>query len=482
MTWALLVVAAGCGDAAQSGQGGAGSGDASGGSGNIGNAGGPSGGAGNTGGVGNAGGVGSAGGSGNTGNAGNAGGQGGAGVPCTSPGEGLEVTPTPGKCESNTAMTCGADGYLEDDVCGNDANCVEFEVVEHKYASVNGTDWGWLDSRTFTWAGCVPTDAEPCSLEWNGNYFAWGDDVPKCTGPDPSYCGPPQMPQYTVSGVQTTEGTTLGHYKIKPCAELGDVCYEPLQWEPNSISDLGCFPPDAPACTEAAQDCVGTVREECHANFGVLSQSDCSAQGELCVEGCGGTTAFCKPPGTETCDPVTHPQECSTETSYDACQNCMVEPRDCTWVLVYDPATGQFADEPGKCVILNGAAACALESLVLCDQATTPDACNGDIATSCPGYVQEFDCASVGLICDMNGDVAGCREPDAQTCVDPWSTQCAGTSLVSCCDEAGSQWYSSYPCVPGYEVITDCASVFPPDGYCEQYDPWYGDCTAPGWD
>lgn len=401
---------------------------------------------------------------GGVGGAGGAGAGGEAPQPCTPPGESAAAVPTPGQCVNGAAVTCsGETATLLTTACGPDEQCHEYPVQEHTFDSIQAT--GWDLTREFTWAGCVPVDAAPCERSFNGHYWDWPDYAPQCGGDAKTYCAMPALPEYELVGAQTVVGTEAGYVFAEPCP-AGDTCREPLGGPSGGFSSLACIPIDAPVCSSFAEACAGEVLHYCDLTYGYERDYDCAQNGDLCRPGCDGVDMSCVEGGSQSCDPNSHPQVCSTPLSYTACPDCNTSEVDCSWVVVCD--WNDCYSIPGRCEVLQGQPTCIDASAVLCD----PDAaetCNGSVAQTCPyGILHARDCASDGLACFVGqGDRAGCAPADSQPCTigDPY--QCEGSLLVGCCPASGD-FYSfgdQPPCPPGYLSEIDC-STLPPGQTC----------------
>ncbi|NUP08719.1 MAG: hypothetical protein HOW73_21940 [Polyangiaceae bacterium] len=384
------------------------------------------------------------------------GGSGGEAIPCTPLADLDAPNPTPSACDDNVAITCGQDGFLVEDACAPDETCHTYELQEWTL-QVNGD---WLEGRLVEWAGCIPTDAAPCSLEWNGHYYE--SELPYCEGPDKVWCGLPPGP-VDVSP-QSGFGTTDSWLHRQSCG-ANEICAGS-----DTIGSLTCLPEDTPLCDGTEPFCDNDTIVSC---FGTWEsepghrQAQACAGSDVCYEGTyqGNPMPFCRAPGEVPCDDETYTLHCDVDgTTVVGCWYGFTYHQSCA--TCFDD--GQMV--PCRCDTALGAGcstseqlACVPNSKPDCDPATDADYCDGDIAYRCLGYWEPYDCAAEGLECGVGAGVAGCRAANAPECKGTGQS-CDGTEIVGCCDCQGSLFIlfgppNRPPCVPGFETRVDCADL-----------------------
>jgi hypothetical protein len=219
---------------------------------------------------------------------------------------------------------------------------------------------------------------------------------------------------------------------------------------------------------------VGNVLFDCY-GYPFQKKTDCAATGEVCREDCDTglpfKTASCKPDlpaGATACDASTYAASCTNADTIQRCDECFLQAGTCKCF-----ALARSCDEVGcgwasdcKCSAVKSGgkttSQCIDASYVLCDEATTPDACNGQIASRCVGYKLEVDCATHGEICLLAAGKAGCVSSPATTCSSTLERSCSSNVISGCCPADGRFQTDAYmvPCTPGYLVKMDCSSLY----------------------
>lgn len=380
-------------------------------------------------------------------------------APCTPPGSDTTTTPSPGRCEGDTAVTCDVATRTEKrEACGADAVCTRFDLEEMKFAH-DGS--GWMPSRTIPWAACVPNDAEPCALSFANGWRPTATPYNQCAGDARVSCRVPNLPKYpdvTTDHWQLAIGGPAG-FKIPTPCPAGETCRVAL-----GIDETSCFPKAAAACTAATpRRCEAGGFTYCSSTYSYERVRTCS-NGESCGAGCDGLLV-CAPGGATQCDPATTGASCATPTILATCSSvsCRTESRDCSKVGVVMPG-GKVTTVPGRCAVVAGEARCIRASAVVCDPHSFIERCDGSNAVRCSGGLEQAtDCAATARECAIASGKAGCRDAQAPACGAQTPASCSGTALVSCCPASGVAAAGPYvaPCVPGYEYRFDCRSVNP---------------------
>lgn len=392
------------------------------------------------------------------------------GKPCTPPGLDITSKPTPGRCQGSVAITCDGETKTEhSEACSGDTECRTFELDERKFDRDTGN--GWLDSRKYTWAACIPKDAAPCTLTFNSIGGQWrpvdkpfftcdGDDEVSCRVPRPDY------PEGTKDGWQLAVGALDGWFFRTPCP-AGETCRQALHEDRTK-----CGPKSAAACTPGA-----TARCEqggvtiCDFEYGYEVHGACAA-GQVCGPICDGRIG-CFPTGAAVCEPASKPTACDTATSYTRCNEltCLPKVEDCSSILASTP--GGWANFPGKCAVVQGSPRCILTTDVVCDAATFVERCDGAKAVRCrDGLERAASCDLEGLVCGIASGKAGCKAAQAPACTAGSPSTCDGGTVVSCCRADGLS-RGGQPCVPGYESRYDCTAE---NLSCRQTDPTFAEC------
>lgn len=407
--------------------------------------------------TGGAGGTATTGGTGGTGGApttsvGGSGGSGGEGVPCTPLSDVDAVNPTPGSCENNVAVTCGQDGYLVEEPCAADETCLTYDIQE--WIILPSTELA--EGRLVEWAGCVQTDAPECVMQLVGSHYE--PEPGHCDGADKLECFLPPNPGLIGPRVYGTEHG----YLLRESCGVDEKCVvsNPL------YGTLACIPEDTPPCDGTEPFCDGDTIIRCQG----ASESDpgyqwpeaCNIPGTICYQ-TGNFVAYCDVPGEVACDDNSFATACEDAATIVYCQAGFTHHTDCSTCIEDGQQVPCRCDtEISSGCSNNSKIVCAPDSEPDCDPQTEADYCAGDVAYRCIGRWEAFDCGTEGLQCDVADGVAGCRAADAPLSS---SQSCEGTELVGYCHCTGEMFGffgPSVPCVPGYEIRFDCASLVPP--------------------
>jgi hypothetical protein len=409
------------------------------------------------------------------------------GTPCDPLADATDTTPTPGECQGNVAVTCGQDGFLVHERCGEGTECREY-VLDEQMFNADPNNPAWVPHRTVDWAGCLPIGAESCERIWTGSYYVWADP-PHCDGASKLVCLGFPAPDLFGNAPQLQYGGPEGYLSVVDCP-AGERCAGS-----SSIDQLTCIPESTPACDGTEPNCGAGGIEHCYGTWeslpGYKWVEPCTA-GMVCYEGTSGP--FCREPGEVPCDDATFVEACSADfgsivdcyqgwTIHQSCSMCLDDGQTvpCRCDALTDLVGWSWIGGNLSCSEAVGLA-CVPQAAADCDPLVDQDQCVGDVAHRCVGHWDVIDCAAHGLVCDVGAGHAGCRAPNAQPC-EPWNYQetCDGTEIVACCACEFYPWFAPAPpapCVTGFEIRLDCAdwgSVYA----CEppQFpEPW-GECV-----
>jgi hypothetical protein len=400
----------------------------------------------------------------------------GEGPPCVHPADNLDQAswpvPTPGACQGSAAVVCDpATHLLAAAACKAGEKCVTYEVQENPDPTMY-TQLG----RTYTWAGCIPDGAQPCAWSWkeqSGSYPPgwWESDFTNaCVTGAVHRCLMPAIPDAPAYGALYA-GTATGYIEVETCAS-GEECAD----DPGFPGNPDCFASPLVVCDPADSKCTANVLFDCY-GYPYQKKVDCTALGQVCREDCDSglpfKTASCKqdlPAGLSACDASTYAASCTNADTIQRCDACFLQAGVCKCY-----ALARACDEVGcgwaadcKCAdVTTGGkttSQCIDASFVLCDEAATQDACNGQTASRCVGYKLEVDCTKYGEVCLLASGVAGCVSSPATTCSSTLTRTCSGNVITGCCPASGMFQTDAYvvPCTPGNLVKMDCSSLYGP--------------------
>lgn len=393
------------------------------------------------------------------------------GEPCDPLKNADDLSPTPGHCDGDVAVTCGQDGFLVFERCNGGTECREYELSEWRFNGLIDPPV-WEPARTVDWAACLPVGAESCPVAWNGNYY-WMVDPPHCEGASKIMCRNMPAPDLFSNYPQLQYGSETGWLSVVDCPS-GEKCAGS-----DTIDQLTCIDEDTPACDGTEPSCAGDAIEYCAGTWeslpGYKVLYDCTP-GLTCYEGTSGP--FCREPGEVPCDDATFDPVCTGDasaivscyngwTSHQSCATCFdgaqQVPCRCDDLAT---ATGWSWNGNGLDCSESHGLACVPQAAADCDPDVDVDVCNGAVAHRCVGHWDDIDCGALGQICEVAAGRAGCRDANAPAC-DPWSFQqsCDGDVIVSCCacDRSNVLFGPppAAPCVTGYEVRADCGAWGP---------------------
>lgn len=395
----------------------------------------------------------------------------GMGIPCVALADGVAPNPTPGACQGNVAITCGQDGFLTQETCAAGTTCSTYDLSEWRFdgAAVNPK---WVPGRTVTWAGCKPDGTTSCSMAFDGNVYQPAVH-PHCDGVNRIDCRLPPAPDLFSSSPQLIYGTTDAWLLTTPCG-ANQRCAGS-----DTIDVLTCIDASTPACDGTEPLCTPQGILQCYGTWesspGYRVTESCGA--DVCYQ--GAQYPFCGPPGETPCDAATFGNpRCEVGngsivscyngfTSHQSCGTCsdgaQMVPCRCDAEYAqsgysWNPTTGLECSQTAQ-------PACVPQASVDCDPATEPDTCNGNVAHRCLGHWEDLDCAAKGLVCGVTNGLAGCKAANAPACTFPGQDHCDGTTMVGCCGCGRADFLfggGGPPCVPGFEVRTDCAAMGAP--------------------
>jgi hypothetical protein len=400
--------------------------------------------------------------------------------------------PTPGTCQGDVAATCDPLTHtVVGHACATGEVCATYTVTEHPDGTVEtGT------GRSYTWAGCLPAGATPCSFAWKpappGQIppGAWTTSyAAQCQGNVALSCEMAPVIGDTAY-LDSWAGTATGYVQTSACA-ANEACAD----DPNAPGHPACYAAPLVACSPVANSaCDGDVLLDCNGNA-YQKRVDCSAQGWSCREDCSSAAGFtfqaaeCRPPlapGATQCSPSSYVPSCSDSSTVEDCQ--LLAPSPTTG----DPGGGAVTPDcflsAGQCVcyptthpcsvigcgvgstncqcanVTSQGPECIDATDTLCDPSTTPDSCQGTVAQTCIGYVASVDCSLLGEVCAVAGGHSGCVAAPPTSCPDGGaSTSCTGNTLVGCCPASGQFVTDAgdveIPCAPGLEVKIDCTKI-----------------------
>lgn len=399
-------------------------------------------------------------------------------MPCVPPGV-TGMMPTPGVCDGNTAVVCdGATSTIVERPCAANEACKVYPLTEHTFDGVDTITW--VETGTVEWAACLPVDAAPCDMVFDGNNWASEMYAPQCVDDDRTFCGIPPVPEAPPGNGQKKYGAPVGLVHVVACP-AGDVCREPLDGPVLYFDWLKCFDAAAAPCTVASSACNADTMVTCEASYGYETRYDCAPDGDVCMTGCdsilGTPIGRCTAPGTQSCDPQNPPATCDTQDAYTSCYECLTSPVDCSVITSID-INGNIVMSPGDCVVANNKPRCVAEGTMLCDVAA-PETCAGNVAQRCfDGVVYETPCVG-GDVCRVGSTgKAGCTFPAAEACALDAPRSCSGSEIHGCCPaEATLSPFVSYPCAPGFEAVLDCTDISA-NFTCTAFGPFV-ECNIP---
>lgn len=419
------------------------------------------------------------------GNSGGAAGQGGGTLtetPCSYPmyeWNGTAVSPkskpTPGACVGNVAVVCDVwskpGAFLKEIECAIGETCRTYEV---EAAAVPTTGGNAVVVDSFTWAACIPTDADPATFVRgaNGTWASEAGSVCDASGKARVFPVAYPSPQPVLSAPGKVDdlpamqaGTSKGYLSSAPCG-ADQVCAMTGTTKPSAK----CVGATAKPCTAAR--CDGDQLVTCQDGYEDYSWN-CAKDGMIChntAATCDARPehrASCQPPGVAECDPASFgPGTCSADKlAVDSCDSdhCVARHDAC--------GKGEVCSSP-----LSGSASC-VPSALACDPKTFVDRCDGTKLTVCDqqGILRTHECASAGLVCGTSSDpdkpggvVAGCLVDGGASCTQ-WDTPpiCAEKNTAEyCCDGVFGPWFSyppsvNPPCLPGRVTRAVCSSCTP---------------------
>lgn len=380
--------------------------------------------------------------------------------------------PTPGACVGNAAVTCdGASHQMVTAPCATGTTCKTYDIVENPDSSVY-TQPG----RTYTWAGCVPDNAPPCSYYWSPQpgFYPPGQwltsYVANCNGNDTFRC---MMPSYPMDQAyfDIWAGTTTGFVIDTPCA-ADETCADDPQYPGNP----GCYASPLTPCTTADSSCSGNVLYDCQ-GYPYQKKVDCGATGAVCREDCAiglpYQPAECRPPlpsGAVPCDSSSFVPSCVSGDTIQKCDECFQENGQCKCYSMQRSCNELGCGFSTSCQCANvtvqgtTSAQCIDAQKVLCDPATTPDKCNGTQAETCIGYLSDIDCSKYSEVCELSANHAGCVKSPATSCDASLTPSCVGNAIHGCCPASGSFATDAYTltCVPNEIVEIPCSAFYAP--------------------
>lgn len=398
------------------------------------------------------------------------------GRPCVHPADDLDQpawpTPTAGVCEANAAVVCDPATHLTAATgCKAGEVCATYEVQEKPDPTLY-TQQG----RTYTWAGCIPEGTEPCTWSWkdqSGSYPpGWWETAfsNACVAGSVHRCMMPPIPDDPGYGAMNA-GSQTGYVHVITCAS-GEECAD----DPSAPGTPDCYASPLVACNPTDSHCEGDTLLDCY-GYPYQKKVDCGGLGQVCREDCDTglpyKSASCRPAlpsGATACDSATFATSCSDTQTIQQCDECFLQAGVCQCYAVDHPCNqvGCGWSTSCKCAdVTTGGkttSQCIDSSLSLCDETTSQDACNGQTARTCAGYLLEVDCTKYGQVCLLASGKAGCVASPATTCASTLERSCTGNVISGCCPADGRFKTDAYvvPCTPGYLVKLDCAALYGP--------------------
>ena len=335
------------------------------------------------------------------------------GTACTPVGSATGA-PSPGVCEDGIALNC-IDGTYQPQDCGSDV-CRQVPIV--------------VGESEYPFAICTELEGDICNLR----------DEPFCDNEKVKWCEP-----FTIQNwPYTTEFYEIYGAFMEGTCQSDEVCDRGIcvlqggncdEYEATCEGDgayVQCYPGEPKIRYQCFEGSV--CRSSLACDFGASCVLEELLQEEPCAE--DAPAAECLGPDLIRICPGT---DCWGET-------------ECTCLPRYQNCSEGYVCQNGACV-----------ADVDCTQGTR---CDGEVLIECDGTPSLFDCSLEGLSCvELNG-VAGCGQPNAQSC-NGFDLACEGNSVTGCCQENGFFiGRSVIPCVPGYELSVACTRPDSPPYAC----------------
>ncbi len=392
----------------------------------------------------------------------------GMGLPCTPLKDGVSPNPTPGECQGNVAVTCGQDGFLTQETCTGSSTCSTYDLTEQRF---DGLAAKWVDGRTVGWAGCKPAGTTPCVMSWNGNTYE-PTTQPHCEGANKFQCVRPPAPDLF-------SGSPQLQYWTKDGWLLDEACGATERCAGGNIGSLTCIPTSTPPCDGTEPFCSAQGIVQCYGQWesqpGYRVTEPCNVPGDVCHQ--GAQYPFCGSAAEVPCDEATFgPRHCEAGggsvvecyngfTSHSNCATCLDgqgQTVACHCDQVYSNSGSSWTPATGLVCSSSPSPSCVPQATVDCNPMVEPDTCNANVAHRCVGHWEDLDCAAKGLVCGVTNGLAGCKSATAAACAPGYHSHCDGTTMVACCGCGNGGFLFGPvppPCVPGFEVRSDCAMM-----------------------